>query len=188
MLYPWLEEDPLLWQDTLERKHYIADYKKNVFVDGEGVRNSLYVSGCQFKCPGCFNKIAQNYNYGMPFTAELAKDIIEDLSPNYIQGITFLGGEPFLNTKVCLPLCLEIKKRYQKTKDIWAFTGYTFEQLFSLTDERRTFLNEIDVLVDGPFIQEQKRPMLAFRGSANQRIIDVQKSLQQQQVIEWQVK
>lgn len=94
----------------------IADYKAFNFVDGEGVRNSLYVSGCLFACEGCFNKAVQNFNYGTPFTESLMNQIIEDLSHDYVQGLTLLGGEPFLNTDVCLSVVKRVRKHLAQPK------------------------------------------------------------------------
>ena len=100
----WLAEDHSL--------QYIADYKPFNFVDGEGVRCSLYVSGCLFNCPGCYNKAAQNFHYGQPYSQELEDQIIEDLDHDYVQGLTLLGGEPFLNTQVCLKIIKRVRKEF----------------------------------------------------------------------------
>lgn len=165
----WLSEE--LSQD------YIADYKPFNFVDGEGVRCSLYVSGCLFACPGCYNRIAQNFKYGRPYTKEQEDQIIDDLGQPYVQGLTLLGGEPFLNTKTCLSLVDRIHETYGQKKDIWSWTGYTWEELMLESPDKLELLSQIDILVDGRFMQDKMDLTLQFRGSSNQRIIDVPKSL-----------
>lgn len=176
---------PQEWQASELSQLKIADYKPFNFVDGEGVRNSLYVSGCQFACPGCYNKIAQNFNYGQPYTQELEDQIIADLAEPYVQGLTLLGGEPFLNTQVCLALVRRLRAEFGHTKDVWSWTGYTWDELQQETPDKLALLNELDVLVDGRFLLAQKDLTLQFRGSANQRIIDVQQSLSQGKVVLW---
>ncbi len=176
---------PKEWDAKKLSQHKIASYKAFNFVDGEGVRNSLYVSGCLFACEGCFNKAAQNFNYGVPFTDELLNQIIEDLSHDYVQGLTLLGGEPFLNTEVCLKVVDQVHEVYGNQKDIWSWTGYTFDELLLETPDKLELLSKIDVLVDGRFELSKKDLNLQFRGSSNQRIIDVKKSLEQKQVIIW---
>ena len=166
---------PKEWQASKYSKNYIADYKAFNFVDGEGVRNSLYVSGCLFACEGCFNKAVQNFNYGTPFTKELEDQIITDLSHDYVQGLTLLGGEPFLNTSVCLQVVNRVKKEFGEKKDIWSWSGYTFEELLQETDDKLELLNKIDILVDGRFELAKRNLNLQFRGSSNQRILDVKK-------------
>lgn len=173
----WLAEDLSLGK--------IADYKPYNFVDGEGVRCSLYVSGCPFACVGCYNRVAQNFNYGTPYTQELEERIIEDLAASYCQGLTLLGGEPMLNTNIVVPLCRAIREKYQQTKDIWSWTGYTWEELLSESEDKLELLSLIDVLVDGRFDINKKDLARQFRGSTNQRIIDVQQSLAQDKVVLW---
>lgn len=164
---------------------YIADYKPFNFVDGEGVRCSLYVSGCRFACPGCYNAAAQNFHYGQPYTEELQEQILSDLGQSYVQGLTLLGGEPFVNTQVCLQLVDALHERFGHTKDIWSWTGYTWEELMQETPDKLELLSKIDILVDGRFLLAKKDLTLQFRGSSNQRIIDVQKSLAQNKVVIW---
>ena len=173
----WLAKDHSL--------QYIADYKPFNFVDGEGVRCSIYVSGCLFNCPGCYNKAAQNFHYGQPYTQELEDQIMEDLSHDYVQGLTLLGGEPFLNTQVCLKLVHRLRKEFGHKKDIWSWTGYTWEELQKESDDKLELLRNLDILVDGRFILAKKDLTLQFRGSSNQRIIDVPKSLDQGKVVIW---
>ena len=164
----------------------IADYKPFNFVDGEGVRCSLYMSGCLFACKGCYNKIAQNFAYGFEYTTELEDIIIEDLRQPYVQGLTLLGGEPFLNTQVAVPLAKRIRSEYGETKDIWSWTGYTWQELMQESDDKIELLSLLDVVVDGRFELAKKNLTLQFRGSSNQRIIDVQASLKQNEVILWE--
>lgn len=161
------------WTAECFSKNKIADYKPFNFVDGEGVRCSVYVSGCLFNCPGCYNKIAQNFDYGVLYTPELEDTIIADLGQSYVQGLTLLGGEPFLNTPVLLKLCERVRQEYGQTKDIWSWTGYTWEELQGETEDKLALLAYVDVLVDGQFISAEKDLAKAFRGSRNQRIIDV---------------
>ncbi|MFV0559854.1 MAG: anaerobic ribonucleoside-triphosphate reductase activating protein [Enterococcus sp.] len=173
----WLAKDHSL--------NYIADYKPFNFVDGEGVRNSLYVSGCLFACEGCFNKAVQNFRYGTPFTKELEDTIIEDLRHEYVQGLTLLGGEPFLNTEVCLQVVNHVREEFGTTKDIWSWSGYTFEELLVDSEDKLELLSKIDILVDGRFELAKRDLKLQFRGSSNQRIIDVKKSLAANKVVLW---
>ncbi|WP_086348946.1 anaerobic ribonucleoside-triphosphate reductase activating protein [Candidatus Enterococcus clewellii] len=176
---------PKEWRAQDYSQNYIADYKAFNFVDGEGVRNSLYVSGCLFACEGCFNKAVQNFRYGKPFTQELEDTIIEDLSHDYVQGMTLLGGEPFLNTEVCLKVVDRIHQVFGDKKDIWSWTGYTFEELLLETPDKLELLDKIDVLVDGRFELSKRNLNLQFRGSSNQRIIDVKKSLAIGEAVIW---
>lgn len=176
---------PKEWLSETLSQDYIADYKPFNFVDGEGVRCSLYVSGCMFACPGCYNRVAQNFRYGRPYTTELEDQIITDLGQSYVQGLTLLGGEPFLNTKTCLSLVDRIRATYGQTKDVWSWTGYTWEELMQESDDKLELLSKIDILVDGRFMKDQMDLTLQFRGSANQRIIDVKKSLAAKKPVIW---
>lgn len=176
---------PQEWQSEKLSKQKIADYKPFNFVDGEGVRCSLYVSGCLFACEGCYNKVAQSFNYGIEYTVELENQIIEDLSHSYVQGLTLLGGEPFLNTEVTIDLAKRIRQEYGNTKDIWSWTGYLWEELMVETPDKLELLGLIDIVVDGRFELAKKDLTLQFRGSSNQRIIDVQKSLATEKVVLW---
>ena len=173
----WLAKDHSL--------QYVADYKPFNFVDGEGVRCSIYVSGCLFNCPGCYNKAAQNFHYGQPYTQELEDQSMEDLSQSYVQGLTLLGGEPFLNTQVCLKLIHRLRKEFGHQKDIWAWSGYTWEELLKDSDDKLEMLHNIDILVDGRFLLAKKDLTLQFRGSSNQRIIDVPKSFAEGHIHIW---
>ena len=177
---------PQEWKTEDYSQKKIADYKAFNFVDGEGVRNSLYVSGCLFACEGCFNKAVQNFNYGTPFTESLMNQIIEDLSHDYVQGVTLLGGEPFLNTDVCLSVVKRVRETFGSTKDIWSWSGYTFEELLLETPDKLELLHSIDILVDGRFELAKRNLNLQFRGSSNQRIIDVPKSLAAGKAVIWE--
>ena len=151
--------------------------------NGSGVRVSLFVSGCRNHCPGCFQPETWDFNYGQPFTAETEQEILGLLEPGYINGLTLLGGDPFEpeNQRALLLFLRKVRAAYPE-KDIWAYTGYTWEQLISGTHrvslpETVEMLSLIDILVDGPFIQEKKDIRLHFRGSDNQRVIDAKRSL-----------
>ena len=177
---------PQEWKTEDYSQKKIADYKAFNFVDGEGVRNSLYVSGCLFACEGCFNKAVQNFNYCTPFTESLMNQIIEDLSHDYVQGLTLLGGEPFLNTDVCLSVVKRVRETFGSAKDIWSWSGYTFEELLLETPDKLELLHSIDILVDGRFELAKRNLNLQFRGSSNQRIIDVPKSLAAGKAVIWE--
>ena len=176
---------PNEWLASDLSQQYVADYKPFNFVDGEGIRCSLYVSGCPFHCPGCYNVAAQNFRYGQPYTQELEDQIIEDLGQSYVQGLTFLGGEPFLNTQVCIRLAKRVRAEFGHQKDIWSWSGYTWEELQKDSADKKELLSLIDILVDGRFLLDQKDLTLQFRGRANQRIIDVPKTLASGKVQIW---
>lgn len=164
------------WLSSTFSKIKYADYKPFQFVDGEGVRCSIYLSGCLFACKECFNESIQNFNAGSPYTMELEDKIIEDLGNSYVQGLTLLGGEPFLNTQVAIQLAERVRKEFGDKKDIWVYSGYTYEQLLRSSEDKKKLLYLCDVLVDGPFMIFLKDLSLRFRGSSNQRIIDIKKS------------
>lgn len=160
--------------------------------NGPGVRVSLFVSGCTHHCKGCFNEVAWNFDYGRPFTQETADYILKLMEPDYIKGLTLLGGEPFepQNQKPVVELLRQIKERYPN-KSIWAFSGYLFDKEIMSGklgdwDVTKEFLSYLDVLVDGRFIQEEKDLTLRFRGSSNQRIIDVPASLSSGNIVLWE--
>ncbi|WP_053794946.1 anaerobic ribonucleoside-triphosphate reductase activating protein [Apilactobacillus kunkeei] len=176
---------PKEWLAKDLSQQYIADYKPFNFVDGEGIRCSIYVSGCKFLCPSCYNVASQNFHYGQPYSQDLEDQIIEDMKKDYVQGLTLLGGEPFLNTQVCLRLCKRVREEFGHTKDIWSWSGYTFDELLKDSYDKLKLLSMIDILVDGRFIEDQKDLTLQFRGSANQRIINVPKSLEENKVVLW---
>ncbi|WP_438835778.1 anaerobic ribonucleoside-triphosphate reductase activating protein [Streptococcus pluranimalium] len=173
------------WKSEELSQGKIIDYKAFNFVDGEGVRNSLYVSGCMFHCEGCYNVATWSFNAGVPYTQALEERIIKDLSQPYVQGLTLLGGEPFLNTGILIPLLKRIKSELPN-KDIWSWTGYTWEEMMLETDDKLEMLKMIDILVDGRYDRMKRNLMLQFRGSSNQRIIDVQRSLEYNKLIIWE--
>ncbi|WP_317698487.1 anaerobic ribonucleoside-triphosphate reductase activating protein [Xylocopilactobacillus apis] len=177
--------DPIAWEAKDFSKDMIADYKPFNFVDGEGVRCSLYVSGCLFACPECYNLAAQNFRYGQPYTKELEDQIIKDLEHSYVDGLTLLGGEPFLNTNVSLRIVKRIRKEFGAKKTIWSWSGYTWEELQQGTSDKKELLSLIDILVDGRFVKEKKDLTLQFRGSSNQKIIDVKKSFEEGKIHIW---
>ena len=159
--------------------------------NGPGVRVSLFVSGCTHRCPGCFNEEAQDFAYGQPFTRAEEDRIVRALLPDHIKGLSLLGGEPFEpdNQRALLPLLRRVKAEYPG-KEVWCYSGYTLENELwrdsrarcECTDE---MLSLIDVLVDGPFVQEQKDLNLRFRGSANQRILNVPASIRAKAPVLW---
>lgn len=180
-----MQSDPISWKSEELSLGYVADYKPYNFVDGEGVRCSLYVSGCPFACRGCYNKVAQNFAYGQPYSMELEDEIINDMRADYCQGLTLLGGEPFLNTQVTLSLCKRVRKEFGHTKDIWSWTGYTWEEIMQGSEDKLELLQLLDVLVDGRFVEAKMNLNLAFRGSSNQKIIDVPRSLEAGSIRLW---
>ncbi|GMA32870.1 anaerobic ribonucleoside-triphosphate reductase activating protein [Litorihabitans aurantiacus] len=169
--------DPARWRSARVSAGHVADYKPFVMVDGEGVRCSLYVSGCLFACEGCFNEAAWSFRYGTPSDDALEERILADLAHEAVQGLSLLGGEPFLNTGVCLRLVRRVRERFGAAKDVWCWSGYTIEQLLAAGEDKGELLRELDVLVDGPFDLSLRDTSLAFRGSANQRVLDVPASL-----------
>jgi anaerobic ribonucleoside-triphosphate reductase activating protein len=168
-----------------------AEIKTCDIANGPGVRISLFVSGCTHQCQNCFNEEAWDFQYGEKFTTETENKIIEMLKPQYIQGLTLLGGEPLeqVNQAALLPFLQKIRKELPD-KTIWCYTGYTFEtdilgHMMHEYKETADLLKCLDVLVDGEFVQAQKNISLQFRGSENQRIILVQDSLNSGQTILW---
>lgn len=159
-----------------------ATIKNCDIANGVGVRVSLFVSGCTHRCKNCFNQEAWDFEYGQKFDEDTQNKLLEMLSPSYIKGLSLLGGEPFepSNVKGLLDFVKKVSKL--ENKDIWAYTGYTLEQLLAREGEdgknTRELLSYIDILVDGPFIEEKKSLRLRFRGSANQRLIDLRKTLE----------
>ena len=168
----------------------VAEIKTNDIANGEGVRTSLFVSGCRHCCPDCFNAMAWDFSYGKPFTEETEKEILDSIKPMWIAGLSILGGEPFEpeNQKTLLKFIKKFKAQYPN-KTIWCYSGFTFEEITgrkpsrAYTDISAELLKTIDILVDGRFEKEQKNITLKFRGSENQRVIDVQKTLKQNEII-----
>ena len=169
-----------------------ATIKPRDIANGPGVRVSLFVSGCTHHCKGCFNQEAWDFDFGEAFTQETIDYILEQLSPAFVRGLTLLGGEPFdpRNQSAIVELLRQIRAKYPE-KSIWAFSGYLFDRDIlpgRLGDPAitREYLSYLDVLVDGPFIEAKKNLTLRFRGSENQRLIDVPKSLESGEVVLWE--
>ena len=161
---------------------YYGNIKGFSIENGVGVRVSLFVSGCRNHCKNCFSPKTWNFTYGEPFTEETEKELLEELAPDHIHGLTILGGEPFEpeNQKDILPLILKVRRELPG-KTIWMYTGFTYEELTGESrgncgELTRQIFENIDVLVDGRFVEEKKNLRIRFRGSENQRIIDMKKT------------
>lgn len=159
--------------------------------NGPGVRTCLFVSGCTHRCPGCFNYEAWDFSYGEPFDNAIQDKLIESLEPDYVDGMTILGGEPMepSNQEALVEFVERVRQTYPD-KSLWMFTGDTYEDLTDKNSERHTpytdrILEALDVLVDGKFIEELKDITLRFRGSSNQRLIDLAKTRESGQVVIW---
>jgi len=167
-----------------------ATIKYNDIGNGPGIRTSLFVSGCTHRCKGCFNSIAWDFNYGEPFDKRVEDEIIDSLRKPHIKGITLLGGEPFepQNQGPLIELTDRIRRELPE-KDIWCFSGYTIEEMtegrLSSYDTTIKLLKNIDVLVDGKFVEELKSLMLKFKGSSNQRTILVKPTLETGEIVFW---
>ena len=169
-----------------------AEIKHFDIANGEGVRTTLFVSGCRRGCKNCFNEVAWNFAAGKPFTAEVADEIIESLRPAYVDGLTILGGEPMEpeNQPALLNFLRAFKAAYPD-KTVWCYSGYTWEQLTGKEPARcrcestDALLALLDVLVDGEFVQDLYDITLRFRGSSNQRLIDVPATLTSDVVTPW---
>ena len=171
-----------------------AAIKKTDVANGPGIRVSLFVSGCTHACKGCFNSEAWDFSYGTEYTEEAEAEILEALAPDYIRGLSVLGGEPMepQNRGTVLGLLRKVRERFPQ-KDIWCYTGYEYEKDIlrwmreeaeeNAVGETEELLALIDVLVDGEFVEEKKNLRLAFRGSENQRLIHVKESLRQGRVV-----
>lgn len=168
---------------------YYADIKKADVSNGLGVRVSVFVSGCTHHCKNCFNEEAWDFHYGNEFTQKEIDKVIELMDHSYVAGLSLLGGEPFehINQQGLLPLVKIVKEKFPD-KNIWCYSGYTFEndiidRMCKEWKETPEFLSYIDVLVDGKFEEDKKDLSLRFRGSSNQRIIDVKKSLKENKTV-----
>ena len=166
-----------------------ADIKKIDVANGEGVRVSVFVSGCNHHCKGCFNQCAWDFNYGKKFTEKEEQQIIDYMNHDYISGLSILGGEPLepKNQEGLLPLVKKVKEKFPN-KDIWCYTGFDFEKdvvgkMAKNNETTRELLKYIDIIVDGKFEEDKKDLKLQFRGSSNQKIVDVKKSLQTGQIV-----
>ena len=169
-----------------------ATIKNCDIANGPGVRVSLFVSGCTHHCKGCFNQEAWDFHYGKPFTQETIDRILAMLAPGYIRGLTLLGGEPFEpeNQGPIVELLRQVKATYPE-KSVWAFSGYLFDRdilpgKLGNPAITREYLGYLDVLVDGPFVEAKKDLALRFRGSSNQRLIDVPKTLKEGKIVLWE--
>ncbi|MCI8383690.1 MAG: anaerobic ribonucleoside-triphosphate reductase activating protein [Clostridia bacterium] len=172
--------------------HY-ADIKKADIANGQGVRVSVFVSGCTHHCKNCFNSEAWDFNYGKEFTEDEIEKVIQELDHPYVAGLSLLGGEPLehSNQKGLLPLLRKVKQKFPE-KNIWCYTGYTFdkdvmEDMYRKWEETPEVLSYLDVVVDGKFEEEKKDIKLRFRGSSNQRILDVKKSLKEKKAILFEI-
>lgn len=182
-----------IFKFQVKTQMYYGNIKKNDIANGKGVRVTLFVSGCTNHCKNCFQPETWNFDYGKPYTKETEDEIIDALKPSHIAGLTLLGGEPFEpeNQRELVKLLRRVRKELPE-KNIWSFTGFILDQDLldggrkhcEVTDE---MLSLLDVLVDGPFKEEEKDIALAFRGSRNQRVIDMKKSLKEQEVVELEV-
>lgn len=170
-----------------------AAIKKFDIANGEGIRTTLFVSGCRNRCKNCFQPETWDFSYGEPFTADVAEEIYESMKVPSVRGLTILGGEPMEpeNQKGLLPFVREFKKRFPD-KNIWLYTGNVYEELtlgvgkhYKCTEDTSELLSYVDILVDGRFVEEEKRLGLRFRGSANQRIIDMRKTRDAGKVVIW---
>lgn len=201
--------------DRLDRaRGVIADVKHDDMSNGVKVRETVFASYCPINCFNCFNRVLQNRNYGYKeakekkqfdnhFPAMYSKEVedylIEGIKPDYIDGLTLLGGEPFLNTKMFVPLCKRVRAEFGDSKTIWSWTGFEWNELlkstklsFPISQQQKELLNLIDVLVDGRYVDSirkldlirNKGKDIHFRGSSNQRIIDVKRSLKENKVVE----
>lgn len=166
-----------------------ADIKKIDVANGEGVRVSVFVSGCNHHCKGCFNQCAWDFNYGKEFSEKEEQQIIEYMNHDYISGLSLLGGEPLepRNQEGLLPLVKKVKEKFPD-KNIWCYTGFDFEKdvvgkMAKNNETTRELLKYIDIIVDGKFEEDKKDLKLQFRGSSNQKIVDVKKSLQTGQIV-----
>ena len=167
-----------------------GEIKYNDIANGEGVRTSLFVSGCRHHCKNCFNEQTWAFSFGLPFDEKTQEDIFNSIKPDWINGLSILGGEPFEpeNQKELLPFLKEFHKRFPN-KTVWCYTGFTFEEIVCESKKSRAYtsisvemMSLIDVLVDGPFVEEKKDISLVFKGSSNQRIIDVKKTFENKNV------
>lgn len=154
--------------------------------NGPGCRTTLFVSGCRNHCEGCFQPETWSFSYGQPFDDQTQQYILDSLEPDYVSGLTLLGGDPFEeeNQEALLPLLEQIAQRYGGKKNIWAYTGYIYDRDLVPGGRKHTAVTDrmlacLDVLVDGPFILAKKNIMLAFRGSSNQRILDMRRTLEE---------
>ena len=160
-----------------------AKIRKFDVTNGPGIRVTLFVSGCTHNCEGCFNKEQQDFNYGNEFTKETEDEFIELTKARQIRGVNILGGEPMQQVMDDTLLNLLKRIKLETDKPIWLWSGYTFEEIIN-NPKRAEILREVDVLIDGKFQADKRDIMLKYRGSSNQRVIDVKKSLEQGNIVE----
>ncbi len=166
-----------------------ANIKNNDIANGEGIRVSLFVSGCNRHCLNCFNKETWDFNYGKPFDTSVEEKIIKMLEPDYITGLTLLGGEPMeaSNQEALLPFLKKVRDKFGNNKTIWCYTGFTYEELTGDSNANCEYTKEllslIDVLVDGPYIESLRDISLQFKGSSNQRIINLKQTLKENKIV-----
>ncbi len=160
---------------------YYAQIRKFDTANGTGIRSTLFVSGCTHKCKGCFNQEYKHFRYGHPWTKEIEDNFIEHIKNPNVHGVTILGGEPMDQVRDTDLKDLVCRIKEETGQNIWIYSGYTFEEIM-MHKKTKEILKYCDVLVDGPFIEEQKDLRLRFKGSKNQRIIDVQKTLSEGKV------
>ncbi len=160
---------------------YYAQIRKFDTANGTGIRSTLFVSGCTHKCKGCFNQDYKHFRYGHPWTKEIEDKFIEHIKNPNVHGVTILGGEPMDQVRDTDLKDLVCRIKEETGQNIWIYSGYMFEEIM-MHKKTKEILKYCDVLVDGPFIEEQKDLRLRFKGSKNQRIIDVQKTLSEGKV------
>lgn len=160
-----------------------AQIRKLDVTNGPNIRTTLFVSGCTHNCDGCFNKDQQNFNYGTPFTKETEDEFIKLTMNPMVKGVNILGGEPMQQIKDDTLLNLLRRIKEETKKPIWMWSGYSFEQIID-NPKRLELLKEVDVLIDGKFEIENRNISLQYRGSSNQRVIDVQETLKEKEIIE----
>lgn len=161
-----------------------AQIRKFDVANGPGIRTTIFVSGCTHNCPGCFNKEYQNFRYGDVWTQKQTEEVISYLKEDSVSGLSLLGGEPFQSAKDLAEVVKEIKK--ETDKNIWVYSGYIFEDIIK-DEDMLDLLSVCDVLVDGLFVEELKDLTLKFRGSSNQRIIDIKRSLEDKEPVAYKI-
>lgn len=161
-----------------------AKIKHFDIANGEGVRTSLFVSGCQFHCPGCFNSEAQDYSYGTSYTQETEQHILQTLQHDYIKGLSILGGDPLWQDEEGTSQLIDLVKQVKSIgKTVWIWSGFTWEQLPALSQSKQNLVQLCDVMIDGLYNNILRDLRLKWRGSSNQRVIDIQKTLNRQKVV-----
>lgn len=173
----------------------VAKIKPCDIADGPGVRVSVFVSGCRKRCPGCHNAEAWDFGYGEPYTEQTKEYILKLLEPDYIDGITILGGEPFEPENVAgvAEMIYAVYEKFGYKKTVWVYTGYTLEELLDMRDgdcefywEIESILNNTQILVDGEYREQERDLSIQFRGSRNQRIIDLERSFDLNKIVLWE--